>query len=415
MAYRCSAVPKPGRELSSNDCRVRAQKADDLARSVIIFELAVQSADEFTMENKISSWIAITLLGFTTGVHAEHYPFDSDSWNIDGEEAEVVEHLGRSALRLKGAAAELNGVDMEEGIIEFDVAVTPARGFVGGFFRKTGPGDYENFYIRPHQSGNADANQYNPVFNGIASWQLYHGPGYGEAVEYRYDEWMHIKIAFGGDRADIYVDSETPTIRVRRLLRPTASGRVGVNASNFAPGHFSNFEISELPDDYRFAPWQNDPPPREFINSWQVSDAFSSDALEGIHELGTDLKENRRWTKIYGWEGGITNLAQVQGISEDANTTFARLVIESDSNQTKGIRFGYSDDVAVFVNGALVYSGSNFYMSRDYRYLGTIGLFDRVVVPLKAGDNEVWFAVTENFGGWGIQAKLDDLNGITLK
>jgi hypothetical protein len=366
------------------------------------------------MQCRKKIWITITLAVAATNAHAEQYPFDSDAWSIDGEDAEVVNYLGRTALRLKGAAAELQGVDLEDGVIEFDVAVTPERGFVGGFFRKTGPGDYENFYIRPHQSGNADANQYNPVFNGVASWQLYHGPGYGEPVEYRYDEWMHIKIAFGGDRADIYVDSETPTISVRRLLRPTASGGVGVNASNFAAGHFSNFEVSGLPEDYRFAPWQNDPPPLEIVNTWQVSDAFPATSLEGVHELSADSKNGRQWTKVYAWEGGITNLAQVQGTSPDANTAFARLVIESEGAQTKGLSFGYSDDVAVFVNGTLIYSGSNYYLSRDYRYLGTIGLFDKVYLPLKAGANEVWFAVTENFGGWGIQAKFDDLDGIVL-
>ena len=47
--------------------------------------------------------------------------------------------------------------------------------------------NYENFYIRPHQSGNPDANQYQPVFNGSASWQLYYGPEYAAPVEYRYD------------------------------------------------------------------------------------------------------------------------------------------------------------------------------------------------------------------------------------
>jgi hypothetical protein len=91
------------------------------------------------MQCKMKVWIAIALLTATTGVRAEQYPFDSDAWDIDGEEAEVVEYLGRKAVRLKGAAAELKDVDLEDGVIEFDVAVTPARGFVGGFFRKAGP------------------------------------------------------------------------------------------------------------------------------------------------------------------------------------------------------------------------------------------------------------------------------------
>jgi len=75
----------------------------------------------------------------------------------------------------------------------------------------------------------------------------------------------------------------------------------------------------------------------------------------------------------------------------------------------KQLNFGYSDTAAVFVNGALVYKGDNTYMSRDYRYLGTIGLFDSVALPLKSGENEVWIAVTEAFGGWGIMGQLVDL------
>ena len=62
----------------------------------------------------------------------------------------------------------------------------------------------------------------------------------------------------------------------------------------------------------------------------------------------------------------------------------------------------------VFVNGRRVYSGDNTYMSRDYRYLGTIGLFDSVVLPLQPGKNEICVAVTEAFGGWGIMGRIDD-------
>jgi hypothetical protein len=35
-------------------------------------------------------------------------------------------------------------------------------------------------------------------------------------------------------------------------------------------------------------------------------------------------------------------------------------------------------------------------------------MFDSVVLPLKKGDNELWIAVTEAFGGWGIMGQLTD-------
>ena len=264
---------------------------------------------------------------------------------------------------------------MTDGVIEFDIAVSPQRGFAGAFFRSGDPRNREHFYIRPHQSGNPDANQYNPVFNGLASWQLYHGEGYGAPVEYRFNEWMHIKIAFSGLSADIFVDSDMPSIRVRPLKRPVVPGMIGVDASNLAPAHFANFEMSALPDDYSIAEKLGDSetPPPEIVWSWLVSDAFSSEALEDSNRLKDELKKDRQWTRLTADRDDITNLAQVQGSTQEANTAFARLVVNSDKKQTKGIRFGYSDSVAVFANETLLYSGSNFYRSRDYRYLGTIG------------------------------------------
>jgi len=71
------------------------------------------------------------------------------------------------------------------------------------------------------------------------------------------------------------------------------------------------------------------------------------------------------------------------------------------------VSFGYSDRVRVYLNGQLIYAGNNGYGSRDYRYLGTIGYFDQLRLPLRAGFNELWFAVSESFGGWGIMARID--------
>lgn len=62
-----------------------------------------------------------------------------------------------------------------------------------------------------------------------------------------------------------------------------------------------------------------------------------------------------------------------------------------------------------------MYAVDNTYQSRDYRYLGTIGLFDTVVLPLVAGANEIVIAVTEAFGGWGVMAELDDLDGVSIR
>jgi hypothetical protein len=55
-----------------------------------------------------------------------------------------------------------------------------------------------------------------------------------------------------------------------------------------------------------------------------------------------------------------------------------------------------------------LYRGDDSYRSRDYRFLGSIGWFDTVYLPLHAGQNELVLAISESFGGWGVQARFPD-------
>jgi hypothetical protein len=41
-------------------------------------------------------------------------------------------------------------------------------------------------------------------------------------------------------------------------------------------------------------------------------------------------------------------------------------------------------------------------------FLGSIGWYDTLYLPLAAGGNELVVAVAEDFGGWGVQARLSD-------
>ena len=351
-----------------------------------------------------------------SSANAEHFSFDSDNWNIEAVEAEVVEYQGYESLKLKGGTAMLEGLELIEGVIEFDISVHAERSFSGCVFRLQDETNFEHFYIRPHQSGNPDANQYTPVFNGVSAWQLYHGEGFGTPVQYRYDDWMHIKLVFSEARAEVYIDSDEPTVKIGELKRPVLAGGVGLNASNLSATYFANVEVSALPENYEFSATSTlaENPAAGVVTSWLVSNTFSAESLIGVHELDESNSPSKTWTPLEADSGGITNLARIQGLAENEDTVFAKFVITSDTRKIRALNFGYSDSVAVYVNNQLTYTGSNFYRSRDYRYLGTIGMFDTVYLQLKPGDNTVQFAVTEAFGGWGIKAQLDDSDGLII-
>ena len=364
-----------------------------------------------------SSFFSGAVLSMATLGPAEAVAFDSGRWKWDAVAARVEEHLGRKSLYLKGGVATVDGVRFTNGWIEFDVAFSGERGFMGGIWRVQDSKNYEEFYLRPHQSGNPDANQYTPVFHGLWGWQLYHGERYSTPVVYRNNEWTHVRVLFAGDRAEIYVqDMAKPALFVDGLKRGVEPGGIGVSALDFAPAHFSNFSfaITDTPP-IQGHPGAPEPVPDGVIPSWWVSDAFRESGLQGKTALGPEDLERRSWTRLETERSGLANLARLQGVQFGKNTVFAKKIVRSDREQICRLDFGFSNRVRVYLNGRLLFRGNDPAQSRDYRFLGSIGYYDALFLPLRQGENEILMAISsEDLGGWGVQAKFESLAGLTL-
>ena len=157
-----------------------------------------------------------------------------------------TEHLGRACTRVEsvdGMALGIADVELEEGVVELDLAVSPERGFHGVVWRVQDDENYESFFVRPHQVGNPDAIQYTPVFNGSSAWQLYHGDGFWAPVSFPLDDWFRIRVTFAGARAEVFVDDEI-VLAIGELKRPRRAradrcdgrrGRVHVAGSRTTP------------------------------------------------------------------------------------------------------------------------------------------------------------------------------------
>ncbi|MGB7317959.1 MAG: hypothetical protein WBC85_08345, partial [Planktotalea sp.] len=150
--------------------------------------------------------------------------------------AELTKHAGRDAIVLASpaggapfsfGAAVLKDIGLKNGTIEYDVTFGDTRTFVGANFRMQDQGNYEEFYMRAHQSGNPDANQYMPRFNGVPSWQLYYGPAYSKATSYEFDRWIPVKLELSGDRMDVYIDDMTTPAIASVLRRDVMPGGIG--------------------------------------------------------------------------------------------------------------------------------------------------------------------------------------------
>ncbi|HET9851542.1 MAG TPA: hypothetical protein VFP56_03430 [Candidatus Limnocylindrales bacterium] len=334
-------------------------------------------------------------------------PIEPAAFGLAPDEAEVVEHLGRRALRFVDGSfnALVAGVELVDGTIETDIAVPRERSFHGVVWRSAGA-DFESFFVRPHQVGNPDAIQYTPNPNGISSWQLYHGPGFWAPITFPIGDWCTIRVAFAGDRADIFVGNvHRPVLAVGELKLPRRAGDVGIQVGG--PGlHVARFDYAIGTAPLVGVPEPEPSPHPGVIRHWEVSDAFPESDLDGAATVSEALLRARSWTPLEAERSGLANLGRIQPIKEDRNTALARATIESDVAVLRPLEIGFSDRATVFLNGRALFRGDETYRNRDYRFLGSIGWWDTVYLPLETGQNQLVIAVSEDFGGWGVQARF---------
>lgn len=120
----------------------------------------------------------------------------------------------------------------------------------------------------------------------------------------------------------------------------------------------------------------------------------------------------RTWTEAGTDTRGIVNLARHAVRTPERNTVLAAVTLRSERDQTVPVRIGFSDRVRVFLDGRQLYAGADGFATRDYRFLGTIGLHDTLFLPLRRGDNELVMAVSETFGGWGVTLAVPEGSGV---
>ena len=336
--------------------------------------------------------------------------FNNIDWQLTGQAQEEV-YKGKECLNTTHGVAIAQESNFKNGTIEFMTCIQPERGFAGVRFHGDGADNTEEFYIRKHQSGNPDAMQYTPVYNGLPGWQLYYGEGYSAVKTYVFDEWFNVKLVISGTKGEVYIDDmEKPILLINELKRGECSGKIAF----YGPARFADIKITPadspvLKGRFKEITKAGD----EVIQQYKVSEIIDAEPLLSESQLTDEFVEILNFKTFNTEADGLINLAQIGVIAEKANAVLLKIDIETAADLMKPLNFGFSDVAKIFVNGKAVWLGADVYRSRDYRYLGTIGYFDTVYLELKKGSNEVIVLVAENFGGWGFKARFDNLTGIT--
>ncbi|MGX1930114.1 hypothetical protein [Flagellimonas sp. 2504JD4-2] len=366
--------------------------------------------------NKSIILSVLFLFNLYFGFSQEAIPLDTVHLKMNTSSYIFEEFKGHQTIYFKGGTVGLKDISFLNGTIEYDIYITEDRGFPGVYFR-INDDNAEQFYIRPHQSGNPDANQATPVTNGLANWQFYFGPKYSFPHEYNFDAWTHVKIVVNDRQAQVFLDySETPHLSWQLFHEPKA-GSISLSGGLVRGFHIANIKVDQrTPVIQNFKPGTREPI-ENVIGEWTVSNKFEEKELDNPQTISS-LVSRLKWNnKISVEEGVAANIARAIKIDGDVpgNTVFARLNITSDKDQMKLFDFGYSDRALVFLNNKPIYKGTNRFRSRDYRYLGTIGLFDAVYLDLKKGKNTLLIAVSEDFGGWLVTGRFANPESLKIK
>jgi hypothetical protein len=349
---------------------------------------------------------------------------EGERWELQGR-AQVVDHQGRRSLRLDGGAAVLRDVVLRDGVVDVDVATPARRGFFGIQFRITDDeADSEWIYLRQHKSGLPDAMQYTPVLKTGLNWQLYSGPGFIGSVEIPRDEWFHLRLEVAGAAAKLYVkDMASPALVVPDLKSGVGRGKVALTVLT-GETYFSNFEMRATPE----VPWKRNLPamPAGTLTSWRLSPAY--DALERQPERFAAFPETEvaAWQEVEAEPPGLVAIYRYReaphprvSFANDwtkrlepqpgSQVIYAETVIESEREQVKKLALGYSDEVAVFLDGEILFRGRSAQNFRDPGFLGIVSPEnDAVYLRLKKGPNRLRLALTELGGGWGFVARLEE-------
>jgi hypothetical protein len=298
--------------------------------------------------------------------------------------ARTVEWQGRPALRLEGGFALLRDLTVEDALVEIDLGVDPGGAYPGLAFRGRSREEIELLYCQPHTSGQWDALQYDPVFHGSNTWQIFHGPGCQAAATVDAGHWITLQVELRGHTATARIlGDDAPPLVVPALAHGNLSGRIGV--WTFRPAHFAEMRVRPL--ERSAAPAAEAP---QIPPEWE---------LQGHGPVSAE-------------PNGIINLNRYLPVSDQP--AVLRREFEVGPEGEAELRFGFSDELRLLVDGEEVFSGTNRFTGfTDRQSRGYIEPeAHRVALKLQPGRHTLTaeLAAREPFG-WGLALRLEQRYG----
>jgi hypothetical protein len=341
----------------------------------------------------------------------------AENWEFKPQTVDFSEYKSRPVMKLLTSSDPviLKDLNFTDGTIEYDMEPLDPR-FTSFYFRWKDSKESESFYFRTGRAGNPqaiDAIQYAPFIDGVNLWDmLFH---YQTNADFKKDEWNHVKLVISGKQMRAYVnDTLHAALEVPMLEGNVTTGTLAFDGkviiSNLKVKHNS---VEGLVPEAGIDPLSSDP---RYLRKWMVSAPLET--AKGI-DFSDDYVPNAatKWEDITAERRGLINLTRKFGKTEGRRIVWLKTTIHSDRMQDKMLRFGFSDEVWVIINNNPLYIDKNLYNTPMAKQPdGRCSIENTSFrVPLKEGDNQLIVGVSNNFYGWGIVARLDNLDGLKIE
>lgn len=348
-------------------------------------------------------------------------PFEAARWDTTSAKAEFVVYKGAKALKFQPASgpAVLKGFSFSNGSIEFDTQPIDAErrsfGPIGIYFRRQSAKESEYLYLRTKQDdAKRDNNdiQYAPVVKGALLFNIL--PQFDGPAPFHNSDWNHVKLVVSGVQMRVYVNNMAePVLEIPRLESNSAAGTLAFEGL----AYFANLVIKPNTTE-GLAPTEGIDPVKHdmnYVRRWEVT--APQRLAEGSLPLVADAPKNAtRWKPLLAERRGLLNLSRRFGASDTTRYVWLRTTLTSTKDQVSQLQLGFCDEVYVFSNRTLIYADRNQFGAPLGKFPdGCLNIDNATIsIPLKKGDNELLVGIVNNFYGWGIIARMRNLNGITV-
>lgn len=356
-------------------------------------------------------------------VAATDYRMTADTWQGEKTKFAADEAFPGGLMTVTEGFAVLKDAAFGEGTVEFDIKALDYAD-TGILFHRRDEDTAEFVYLRANPDCPAanDCVQYAPITNGRMQWNAYSRFQHGAPIVAA--GWNHLRIVIAAGRLQLFVNnSAEPSLDVPHLQGVADRGGIAVKG----PAIFANLVIRNDDNGASTAPSLAVAEPG-IIRHWQLG-PITSGSASGAPTL-VDMP-NTGWQPFETEPDGLANLARAipKNMSGGRQVAWLKVEIDAAADSTKTVDLGFVPRAWLFLNGAPVYAGENFYYPAGKR-LTPAGRFApdnaKVTLSLHKGRNTLVLAtddawrrpdgtLVDDHYGWAAMVRFEQPAGLTLR